>query len=79
MAMGAIRRKLRVGARHADGLRNRTGRLSVSLSPQTVSVPADHRRRQIEGRLRFGPNFNDYGLVFAGTGGRFVSEGWRPR
>jgi len=42
----------------------------VALSAETKAVLQEHRRRQLEHRLRMGPAYKEQGLVFAGpTGG----------
>lgn len=45
-------------------------RRRVALSPETVSVLTEHRRRQLERRLALGSAYDDQGLVFAGPTGK---------
>jgi integrase len=45
------------------------GRRRIDLDPATVSAPREHRRRQLEDRLAFGPGYIDADLVFARADG----------
>jgi integrase len=45
-------------------------RRPIALSPETVVVLRDHKRRLLEERLRLGGAYEDQGLVFANAWGR---------
>jgi integrase len=45
------------------------GRRRIDLDPATVSALREHRRRQLEDRLAFGPGYIDADLVFARADG----------
>ncbi len=49
-------------------------RRPIALSPETVKVLSDHRREQVEDRLRAGPGYEDRDLVFADPVGRAVYD-----
>jgi integrase len=42
-------------------------RRAVDLSPLTIAVLTEHRQRQMEARLKAGPAYQDYNLVFANS------------
>jgi integrase len=44
--------------------KTRKGRRSVPVPPQTVAALREHRKRQAEERLAWGPAYQDHGLVF---------------
>lgn len=47
-----------------------TSRRSVALGASTLALLREHRREQLEARLRLGPAYEDHGLVFAREDGR---------
>ena len=49
-------------------------RRPIALSPETLAVLKEHRREQIEERLRVGPGYEDGDLVFADAAGRAVYD-----
>lgn len=45
--------------------KTKRSRRSVALDPETVAVLREHRKRQLEDRLAWGPAYQDEGLVFS--------------
>ena len=56
-----------------------SGRRSVELDAGTVSVLREHRRRQIEERLKAGSVWQDSGLVFCREDGTPIKPDWLTR
>ncbi|TDI55985.1 MAG: site-specific integrase [Acidobacteria bacterium] len=56
-----------------------SGRRSVELDTGTVSVLREHRRRQIEDRLKAGSVWQDTGLVFCREDGTLIKPEWLTR
>lgn len=63
------------GQRHLDTPKTESGRRTIALDPQTVTVLREHRKRMLEERLLMGSAFTDEGWVFAEPDG----EGLNPR
>lgn len=53
------------GAPRFSEPKTKRGRRSVALDPTTVEVLREHRQRQLDERLDWGPAYRDHGLVFA--------------
>lgn len=49
-------------------------RRPIALSPETIRVLGEHRRRQLEERLQVGPAYGNDGLVFADPQGRPIFD-----
>jgi integrase len=49
-------------------------RRPVALSAETRNVFQEHRRRQLEHRLKMGPAYQDQGLVFASPTGQLMDD-----
>lgn len=45
-------------------------RRAIDVDPETVAVLRDHRRRQLEDRMAWGPGWTDTGLVFTRENGQ---------
>ena len=57
---------VREGGRYSMGeTKTKRGRRRVNLTPRTVGVLKDHRKRQLEERMKLAGLHEDHGLIFA--------------
>jgi integrase len=52
-------------------------RRTILLSQRAITALREHRRRQLEDRLRHGSGWHDLDLVFCGVDGRAPDPGWQ--
>ena len=57
------------GAPRFSEPKTKRGRRSVALDPETVDALREHRERQLDERLAWGPAYEDHGLVFCRENG----------
>lgn len=71
-----VRRSLLPGWRKPEWQEPKTpqSRRQIPLDPETVEVLRRHRKRQVEQRLKAGPRWRDYNLVFATPTGNCVAR-----
>ena len=73
-ALRIQRSLVRVAGREAflEDTKTPKGRRLIPVGPQVLDVLQQHRRRQVEWRLRLGSSYEDRGLIFANEFGGFA-------
>src|SRR5688572_20255069 len=57
---------VREGGRHTLGeTKTRRGRRQINLTPRTVNALKDHRKKQLEEKVKLAGLYKDHGLIFA--------------
>jgi integrase len=57
---------VREGGRHVLGeTKTKRGRRQINLTPRTVNALKDHRKKQLEEKMRLAGLYKDHGLIFA--------------
>ena len=70
---------VREGGRYSLGeTKTKRGRRRVNLTPRTVGVLKDHRKRQLEERMKLADLHEDHGLIFATNVGTPVGTPVNP-